>query len=53
MQPHGHAENLIGDEASYEREGGAAIESAATNEVKRPDLLMTDSEHYDRTFEKF
>ena len=53
MQPHGQAKNLTGNAASYERDGGAATESAARNEDGRGNLIMRDSEYYNRTFENF
>ena len=43
---------MTGNAARYEKDGGAATESATRNEFERENLIMTDSEYYDRTVKK-
>ena len=52
IQPCAQTKNLTGDVANYEKDWDAASENATRNELERGNLIMTDSEHYDRTVEK-
>ena len=51
MLPHVQATILTGDAASFDRDGGAATESAAVDYIDLENLIMIVPAQFDRTFE--